>query len=101
MDQHVQVLMQSPLTTLFWCSWTIILHLCLLHHRCVALLLCGVLYSSAYSLLGYCLFTAYVLPGARGHVFGAFASEAWRVGPRFYGTGETFVFQLRPNKVRI
>ena len=29
-----------------------------------------------------------------GHVFGVFASEALRAAPRFYGSGETFVFQL-------
>jgi len=27
-------------------------------------------------------------------VFGCFASETWRVAPRYYGTGECFVFQL-------
>ncbi|DBA84577.1 hypothetical protein WJX79_005605 [Trebouxia sp. C0005] len=29
-------------------------------------------------------------------VFGCFASEMWRVAPRYYGTGECFVFQLQP-----
>ena len=27
-------------------------------------------------------------------IFGGYCSEAWKMGPRFYGTGETFVFQL-------
>jgi len=27
-------------------------------------------------------------------IFGAYCSEAWKMGSRFYGTGETFVFQL-------
>ncbi|KAF8057677.1 PAP17 [Scenedesmus sp. PABB004] len=31
-----------------------------------------------------------------GGVFGAFVAEAWRAAPRFYGTGESFVFQLAP-----
>ncbi|KAF8069683.1 Oxr1 [Scenedesmus sp. PABB004] len=34
-----------------------------------------------------------------GHVFGAFATEPWRPAPRFFGSGETFVFQLAPHKV--
>lgn len=36
-----------------------------------------------------------VRDGARG-VFGAFCSEAWRASPRYYGTGETFVFTTSP-----
>jgi len=35
-----------------------------------------------------------------GYVFGAFCPEVWRPNPRFFGTGETFVFQLAPHKVR-
>ena len=30
-----------------------------------------------------------------GRVFGAFTAEPWRIAPRYYGTGESFVFQLR------
>jgi hypothetical protein len=40
-----------------------------------------------------------VIKDTGGHVFGAFTAEAWRVAPRFYGTGETFVFQLEPHRV--
>ena len=29
------------------------------------------------------------------HVFGSFTSESWRVAPRYYGTGESFVFQIQ------
>lgn len=29
-----------------------------------------------------------------GAVFGAYVADAWRYNPRFYGTGETFVFQV-------
>jgi hypothetical protein len=36
---------------------------------------------------------------AGGYVFGAFCAEAWRPAARFFGTGETFVFQLAPHKV--
>ncbi|MEW5302662.1 MAG: hypothetical protein WDW36_005424 [Sanguina aurantia] len=34
-----------------------------------------------------------------GHIFGCFSPDSWRISPRFYGTGETFVFQLEPYKV--
>eukprot|EP01117_Protostelium_nocturnum_P019502 TRINITY_DN846_c0_g1_i2.p1 TRINITY_DN846_c0_g1~~TRINITY_DN846_c0_g1_i2.p1 ORF type:complete len:977 (+),score=278.62 TRINITY_DN846_c0_g1_i2:170-3100(+) len=37
-----------------------------------------------------------VIEDSRGWIFGGFASEAWRVEPRFYGNGECFVFQLNP-----
>lgn len=33
------------------------------------------------------------------YVFGAFCSEPWKLSPRYYGTGETFVFQLAPREV--
>jgi hypothetical protein len=29
-----------------------------------------------------------------GAVFGAYVTEPWRFAPRFYGTGESFVFQV-------
>ena len=29
-----------------------------------------------------------------GAVFGAYVVDAWRFSPRFYGSGETFVFQV-------
>lgn len=32
---------------------------------------------------------------SNGYVFGAFTPEGWHVGTRFFGTGETFVFQLK------
>ncbi len=31
-------------------------------------------------------------------IFGAFCSEPWKVSTRYYGTGETFVFQLHPRE---
>eukprot|EP00898_Chlorokybus_atmophyticus_P004128 jgi/Chlat1/4716/Chrsp30S00368 len=30
------------------------------------------------------------------HVFGCYATDPWRVYPRYFGTGECFVFRLRP-----
>lgn len=32
----------------------------------------------------------------QGHVFGCYTSESWRKHHRYYGDGETFVFQLSP-----
>jgi hypothetical protein len=31
---------------------------------------------------------------AGGAVFGAYVSESWRYNPRFYGSGEVFVYQV-------
>ncbi len=28
------------------------------------------------------------------HVFGSYTPEGWRIAPRYYGSGESFVFQL-------
>lgn len=39
--------------------------------------------------------TLLVIRDSAGHIFGSFTSEGWRVATRFYGTGETFVFQLQ------
>jgi hypothetical protein len=33
-------------------------------------------------------------PVAAGYVFGTYTSEGWKVAPRYYGSGESFVFQL-------
>jgi TLD len=35
-----------------------------------------------------------------GAVFGAYCTEPWRVQPRYQGSGETFVFQLRPHRIK-
>lgn len=34
-----------------------------------------------------------------GYVFGCYTPDAWKVAPRFYGSGETFVFQLEPHRL--
>ncbi|WIA42767.1 hypothetical protein OEZ86_008708 [Tetradesmus obliquus] len=36
---------------------------------------------------------------AGGAVFGAYVTDAWRYAPRFYGTGESYVFQLEPQRL--
>ena len=36
-----------------------------------------------------------VVRDTQQHVFGCFTSESWRVAPRYYGTGESFVFQTQ------
>uniref|UniRef100_A0A7R9YSI3 Oxidation resistance protein 1 n=1 Tax=Chlamydomonas euryale TaxID=1486919 RepID=A0A7R9YSI3_9CHLO len=40
--------------------------------------------------------TLLVVQDMSGHVFGCFAAEPWKIHPRFYGTGETSVFQVHP-----
>ena len=30
------------------------------------------------------------------HVFGAFVKESWKVGPKFYGSNQNFLFNLSP-----
>eukprot|EP00301_Raphidiophrys_heterophryoidea_P000037 c1001_g1_i2.p1 GENE.c1001_g1_i2~~c1001_g1_i2.p1 ORF type:complete len:241 (+),score=46.44 c1001_g1_i2:277-999(+) len=41
-----------------------------------------------------------VLRDQDNHIFGGFASSSWENNPKYYGTGESFVFQLQPkNKV--
>ncbi|GJP29800.1 hypothetical protein CLOM_g19874 [Closterium sp. NIES-68] len=37
-----------------------------------------------------------IVRDSRKHVFGCFTSEEWKVAPRYYGNGECFVFQVRP-----
>ena len=36
-----------------------------------------------------------VVRDTQQHVFGCFTSKSWRVAPRYYGTGESFVFQIQ------
>ena len=48
--------------------------------------------------------TVLVVRDDSGYVFGCFATEAWAAnggggGAKYYGTGETFVFQLVPQMV--
>ena len=40
--------------------------------------------------------TLLLLRDTAGGAFGAFCSEPWRVAPRYFGTGESFVFTLEP-----
>jgi hypothetical protein len=44
--------------------------------------------------------TITVVKDTSGYVFGCYTPEPWRVAPRFYGSGETFVFQLEVGEVR-
>jgi hypothetical protein len=39
--------------------------------------------------------TIIVVEDKHKHIFGGFASESWRIEPRFYGTGESFLFKLK------
>mmetsp|Transcript_5129 Transcript_5129/g.11814 ORF Transcript_5129/g.11814 Transcript_5129/m.11814 type:complete len:146 (+) Transcript_5129:1-438(+) len=38
-----------------------------------------------------------VVEDTKKHVFGCFASLPWRQGHNYYGTGESFVFSVRPS----
>ncbi|KAK9809228.1 hypothetical protein WJX72_011701 [[Myrmecia] bisecta] len=40
--------------------------------------------------------TVLVVRDTRGYIFGCYTSDAWRVAPRYYGTGECFVYTLAP-----
>jgi len=44
--------------------------------------------------------TILLVEDAHGHVFGAYTSESWLKQKGFYGTGETFLFKLRPTDQR-
>lgn len=39
--------------------------------------------------------TLLLLQDHKGHAFGGFASSAWHITDRYYGTGESFVFRFR------
>eukprot|EP00210_Caulerpa_lentillifera_P000566 g547.t1 len=43
--------------------------------------------------------TVLVIKDSSHFVFGCYCSEAWKISQRFYGTGETFVFQMEPYRV--
>jgi len=38
-----------------------------------------------------------VVEDNKANVFGGFVSDSWRVEPHYYGTGESFLFSLKPN----
>lgn len=46
--------------------------------------------------LADCECSLLILSDADRKVFGGFASETWRRNPRYYGSGESFVFELAP-----
>jgi hypothetical protein len=30
------------------------------------------------------------------HIFGGFSKDSWKIGPKFYGSNQNFLFNLRP-----
>jgi len=40
--------------------------------------------------------TVLLIEDTNGYIFGGFASEEWHISDRFFGTGETFVFTVKP-----
>uniref|UniRef100_A0A6B2LKV8 Oxidation resistance protein 1 n=1 Tax=Arcella intermedia TaxID=1963864 RepID=A0A6B2LKV8_9EUKA len=43
--------------------------------------------------------TLLVVEDKKGHVFGAFVTEPWEKQKGYYGTGESFLFKLRPKEL--
>ncbi|KAG2501203.1 hypothetical protein HYH03_001017 [Edaphochlamys debaryana] len=43
--------------------------------------------------------TVLVIKDFGGYTFGCYTPDSWRIAPRYYGSGETFVFQLEPFRV--
>ncbi|KAG1660219.1 hypothetical protein FOA52_005088 [Chlamydomonas sp. UWO 241] len=43
--------------------------------------------------------TLLVVRDTGGHVFGCYSADGWRLSTRFYGNGQTCVFQLEPHRV--
>ena len=39
-------------------------------------------------------------PPSTGYIFGCYSPDSWHVAPRFYGSGETFLFQLEVGAFR-
>ena len=49
---------------------------------------------------GLCQRSILLIEDFSGHVFGAYCTEPWKVKPRYQGTGEVFVFQMRPHAIK-
>lgn len=54
----------------------------------------GTSLSTLYRTVGDCKQTLLVVQDSKDHIFGGFAPEAWEPHPRFYGSGEAFVFSF-------
>ncbi len=54
----------------------------------------GISLSTLYRRCSAALPTLLLVRDTSGYVFGCYSGDGWRVSPRFYGSGETFVFQL-------
>jgi hypothetical protein len=59
----------------------------------------GISLSTLYRKSGGHVPTLLVVKDASGYIFGCYSEDGWRAAPRFYGSGETFVFQLEPHRV--
>eukprot|EP00301_Raphidiophrys_heterophryoidea_P006249 c12537_g2_i2.p1 GENE.c12537_g2_i2~~c12537_g2_i2.p1 ORF type:complete len:408 (-),score=76.57 c12537_g2_i2:210-1433(-) len=38
-----------------------------------------------------------IIQDQNGHIFGGYASESWEIKPKYYGTGESYLFQIHPH----
>ena len=56
--------------------------------------------NSLYRAGAACARSLLVVEDFNGFVFGAFCTDAWKVNPRYQGTGECFVFQMRPHAIK-
>eukprot|EP01025_Chloroclados_australasicus_P055612 TRINITY_DN677_c2_g1_i1.p1 TRINITY_DN677_c2_g1~~TRINITY_DN677_c2_g1_i1.p1 ORF type:complete len:549 (-),score=67.58 TRINITY_DN677_c2_g1_i1:3181-4770(-) len=59
----------------------------------------GISLQTLYRKVANCKPLVTVVRDQGGSVFGCFTPETWKVQPRYYGTGETFVFQLLPHMI--
>jgi TLD len=55
---------------------------------------------SLYRAGAHCSRSILIIEDFSGYVFGAFCTDPWRVKPRYQGTGECFVFQIRPHAIK-
>lgn len=85
-DDHVRLLHKALPARLRLCTWTLLYG----SRRD------GISLQTLYRRAAGRAPTLLVVSDTCGGAFGAFTNEPWKVGPRYRGTGECFVFRLAP-----